>query len=225
MYLLLLGYQWVSGPLPASEKTLARAIRYDDRAFRRLWPTVRGKFVAVDGGLANPRLEEHRAKSASISKKNSASGSKGAAARWRNDGERHESANGGPMASAMADAIDVPCERHESANGVTHSNPSHPIEDKNPPTPRKRGERAKSETTIPEDFTLDDDLTAYVRRTIPDADPTAMFEDFRTKATAKGWKHANWRAAFQTYVRNCRQGSGHWAAGQYPRIGGAIQWQ
>ena len=40
---------------------------------------------------------------------------------------------------------------------------------------------------------------------------------FRGKALAKGWQYADWRQAFQEFVRNASQNSGHWSAGQYPR--------
>lgn len=116
LYMLLLAYQWTSGPLPADPKRLAKMTQYDAKTFAALWGTVGKKFDETPDGLVNQRLEAHREKSKAISAKNSASGAKGAKARWGNDGERHSerhSENDG--------------ERHQSANGVTHSNPSHPI--------------------------------------------------------------------------------------------------
>lgn len=217
LYLLLLGYQWTLGSLPADPAKVRHVAQWDAKLFARCWPTVCEKFEERAGRLYNPRLEEHRDRSNELAEKNSAAGRKGAAARWRKDGERHGGVNGHDIAAPSVGQCD--------GNDATHSNPSYPSKEKNPPTPRKRGAGARAETTIPEDFTLDADLDAYVRKTIPDADAPAMFEDFRTKARAKGWKHSNWRAAFQTYVRNCRPGSGHWASGQYPRAGGLIQWQ
>lgn len=112
-----------------------------------------------------------------------------------------------------------------NADGML-SNPQSP--DKNPPTPRKRGNGHSRKTEIPDGFTLTPDREAYIRAKIPDADPAALIEAFASKAKAKGWTYVDWDQALQTYVRNCAPGSGHFAAGQYPRRGiaaGGIQWQ
>lgn len=95
------------------------------------------------------------------------------------------------------------------------------------PTPPKKSGRPKHPTKvpIPDDFALTADLAAYVASRIPDADPPGLFESFRGKAEAKGWLYANWRQAFQEFVRNAAPNSGHFASGQYPRQGGARQWQ
>ena len=53
LYLLLLAYQWTSGPLPADPKRLARMCQYEPRAFAKLWPTVAPKFEAAEGGPGN----------------------------------------------------------------------------------------------------------------------------------------------------------------------------
>lgn len=201
LYLLLLAYQWGSGPLPNDVKKLARAVRYEERTFRKLWPTISEKFPQTEGGIANPRLEQHRDKANAIAEKNRASGRVGAAARWRNDGERHSERHS---------------ERHESANGGPLCHPNHTIlNPKSPPTPRKRGEPAKPrKTTIPNDFTPD---LAYASTHLPDVDAAALAELFASQAAAKGWEYADWSRAWQTYVRNSAPASGHFAAGQYPR--------
>jgi len=77
LYLLLLGYQWSSGPLPADLETLSQVVGYDYPHFRKLWERVGKKFVQTTNGLINLRLEEHRAKSHQISGKRAAIGSKG----------------------------------------------------------------------------------------------------------------------------------------------------
>jgi hypothetical protein len=74
-------------------------------------------------------------------------------------------------------------------------------------------------TRIPEDFTLTPDLTEYVEKTIPDAEPSSMFEKFKDQAIAKAWEYADWARA---------KDSGHFAAGQYPRRAGAngvVNWR
>lgn len=87
-------------------------------------------------------------------------------------------------------------------------------EPREPPPPKPRGSR---KVALPADFTLDAELGAYAATKIPDANIEAMFEAFCGDARAKGWKYADWRQAWQTYVRNSAPNSGHWAAGQYPR--------
>lgn len=80
-------------------------------------------------------------------------------------------------------------------------------------------------TPCPEGFVLDDELTAYAVKRLPEVDPVALMEAFRGKALANGWVYADWRQAFQGYVRNAMPHSKHFAEGQYPRKGGGIQWQ
>lgn len=82
----------------------------------------------------------------------------------------------------------------------------------------------KRQTGWPEGFTLTDDLREYATKNLPQVDPSALFEKFRDQALAKSWAYADWSKAFQTYVRNCAPNSGHFAAGQYPKIGGGIKW-
>lgn len=81
---------------------------------------------------------------------------------------------------------------------------------------------------IPEDFEITPELAEYATDRLPDVDLSALAESFRGKAEAKGWQNANWRQAFQEFVRNCAPQSGHWAAGQYPKTagsGGKVAWR
>jgi hypothetical protein len=80
-----------------------------------------------------------------------------------------------------------------------------------PKSPRGR------KTGLPSDFTLTPELSTYVETTIPLADPPQLFAKFLEQAKAKAWEYADWRMAFQTYCRNCKPDSGHFAAGQFPR--------
>ena len=126
------------------------------------------------------------------------------------------------------------CSRDSSADSVRHgmagvgmagdksgaSAPS-PSRDQNGSAgkPRKRPANKKPQkTTIPDGFGLDPELEQYVIERLPGADPPAVMDSFRGKAEAKGWTYVNWRQAFQEYVRNCAPNSGHWAAGQYPKV-------
>lgn len=116
LYVLLLAYQWSAGAIPDDPKRIAKMCQYDPKTFASLWKVVGKKFVSVDGGLANPRLEEHRAKAKEIGKKRADAGAKGAANRWQKDGNCQEIANGKEIASAT----------------VLPSHPYHPNPDLNP---------------------------------------------------------------------------------------------
>lgn len=92
------------------------------------------------------------------------------------------------------------------------------------PSP-KRKPKGATKTPLPEDFTLTPDLAEYATERLPHVDAEALIESFRGKAQAKGWEYANWRQAFQEFIRNASPKSGHFAAGQYPRKGGnGVSW-
>lgn len=59
-YRALLDVQWDIGVLPDEPWRLAQAIGMALAEFAEVWPMVRTKFVKVEGGLRNERLEEHR---------------------------------------------------------------------------------------------------------------------------------------------------------------------
>lgn len=88
----------------------------------------------------------------------------------------------------------------------------------------KRTRKAKGKTPIPDDFSLTDELRAYAALHLQHVDADALYESFRGNALAKGWEYANWAQALQAFIRNCAPNSGHWAAGNYPKVPGAGQW-
>jgi uncharacterized protein YdaU (DUF1376 family) len=85
LYLLLLGYQWSNGPLPANPMKLATAIQYDETRFMDLWQTIGAKFEQTERGLVNARLEQHRQRAFEISEKRAGAAKAGADARWGAD--------------------------------------------------------------------------------------------------------------------------------------------
>lgn len=115
LYVLLLAYQWTSGPLPADPKRVAKMAQYDTKTFLRLWAVVGTKFPQGPDGLANPRLEEHRAKSQQLASK------------------RAEIGRRGGEASGQARAKQQPTKSEANASGLLeqkrtiHPIPSHPI--------------------------------------------------------------------------------------------------
>jgi uncharacterized protein YdaU (DUF1376 family) len=83
LYLLLLGYQWSSGPLPMNTEDIATVARYDHKHFLKLWARVGTKFVRTSSGLLNERLEEVRARSRDISRKRAEVGKRGGDSKWQ----------------------------------------------------------------------------------------------------------------------------------------------
>lgn len=136
LYVLLLAYQWTSGPLPTEPKKIAKMCQYDTKTFVALWKTVGKKFVETEDGLINLRLEEHREKANEVSNKRAAAGAKGAANRWQKDRQMDGNAMANANGKQIANAIDL------------SSHPSHPIPSEDsvlrtgeappdPPDPRK----------------------------------------------------------------------------------------
>lgn len=135
LYLLLLGYQWSSGPLPSDPIQLAQVACYEAKQFIKLWEVVGKKFVETGSGLVNRRLEEHREKSHQVSSKRAAIGSKGgeasAAARAAKAAAKHPAstqANGQPIGSNLVNGI--------SSKRRSKFQPSNPIH----PTPNEEEE-------------------------------------------------------------------------------------
>lgn len=144
LYLTLLCYQWSLESLPTDAGKLCKIIRWDRDLFDRMWPTVAIKFIERNGRLINERLEQHRAKSRELSKKNKLSGQKGGETKQRNRSERYKSAISETVANANRDAIanatkalselggaDVAnatfsVEKRSSENVAIHPIPSHP---------------------------------------------------------------------------------------------------
>ncbi len=88
------------------------------------------------------------------------------------------------------------------------------------PTPSNGKRKHAEKTQLPEDFALTPELEQYAIDRLPSVDPAELLASFRGKAQAKGWEYANWRQAFQEFIRNASPKSGHFAAGQYPRANG-----
>jgi uncharacterized protein YdaU (DUF1376 family) len=115
LYLLLLGYQWSLGTLPAEPRRLCKLAGWDWALFERCWPTVSTKFPVKDGRLANDRLEKHRARSREISEKRANAG-----------------AIGGSVTQANAKQM---LESSKAIASTLLSHPSHPIPSQSDPEP------------------------------------------------------------------------------------------
>lgn len=67
----------------------------------------------------------------------------------------------------------------------------------------KRGKKAS--TPFPDGYALSDEMRAKVLTKFPDADPDAMFEQFRDYHLAHAKTSANWAASWGTWVRNAEK--------------------
>jgi uncharacterized protein YdaU (DUF1376 family) len=92
-YWMLLCAQWEIGPLPDDLERLATIVGLDLDAMRRVWPNLSRKFTAIDGGLVNERMEEHRANIIRHRTSLSEAGKKGMEKRWAGK-RRPKQANG-----------------------------------------------------------------------------------------------------------------------------------
>lgn len=105
-YRRLLDHQWLHESIPADPGQLARVCKNTPlRTFQKMWPAIAPCFVATDDDptrLINRRLERVRQEADEYHAHQSASGKRGAAARWR-DKAGHDDPNGGAMATPLAD--------------------------------------------------------------------------------------------------------------------------
>jgi len=84
----------------------------------------------------------------------------------------------------------------------------------------RKPRKSKDQIPFPDDFTLTDGLRAYAADRLPDANVPALFDQFRENCKAKNRTYTDWPAAWRTWVGNCAPGSGSFADGKYPRMGG-----
>lgn len=65
VYVRLMNYSWINGPLPDDTEALARIARMDHGNFRKVWcPLVQSKWMKTEHGLVNSRMEIEREKRA-----------------------------------------------------------------------------------------------------------------------------------------------------------------
>lgn len=90
--------------------------------------------------------------------------------------------------------------------------------------PRVASTCGSRRTALPAGFGYDAELVMYVGVKLPEVDAVGLMEQFRLQAEAKRWMYADWRRAFQMYVRNVAPDSGHWSQNQYPKLSSQIDW-
>lgn len=212
--LLLDRYYSTEAAIPKAD--IYRVCRAVTKAEKDAVQTVLREFFHLHGEVyRHNRCEEEIARAAE--KRGKARES--ANARWKDkrptsEGNANAYADAYPNASANAptDALRTQSEGNALQSPVSN----HQTGDSSPAIPGK-ARKPRAKTLIPDDFALDPELEQYALDRLPGVDVRALFEGYRGKAIAKAWEYANWRQAFQEFVRNCSPTSGHWAAGQYPR--------
>lgn len=182
-YILLLAYQWTSGPLPKDPKRIARMCQYEWKKFSALWGMVGAKFVEQDDGLVNLRLEEHREKSERISKQNEERARNAASKRWK------DASSNAPSTSSS----DAPSNAQRSAApDAIHPIPSHTPELK----PRIKPHEVSHRNATPPEF--DEIRRLYPKRGGGQRWPAA--EKAYIARLAEGHTHAEMIAGVRRYA-------------------------
>jgi uncharacterized protein YdaU (DUF1376 family) len=125
LYILLLCRSWTDGDIPDDGKAIARLVGRPEA--KKLWPAVRRCFDAVpgrEGRLQNRRLEEERQKQSDFRRKQSESGSQGAAKRWGRYGDPISEANGEPNGNPTGESMATPLATPMAENSLSFSSPS-----------------------------------------------------------------------------------------------------
>lgn len=143
---------------------------------------VVGLWINHPGGMAEVRDYLEHQTPASLAKKRSEAGKKGAARRWDADGKSHESANGKTMASANAE---------EKRREEKRSN--------NPPTPQG-GNRAQQ---IPDTWTPTQSHYELAHSLHVNCDQEA--QKMRDWALSKGATGKDWDARFRNWLRRAAE--------------------
>lgn len=215
LYVLLLCYQWSSGPLPRDLARLCKMCRYDKPRFMKLWTTVGSKFEATDAGLINVRLESHREKSLQISSRRAEIGRLGGEAKAKQMQKISSSKN-------VAIATNLP-----QQNPAIQSNPIHK-EEENPVDTSPLSLALQVETGvstpakvrsighfIPPDF----ELTAERRQVavaerVPNPDREFQrFKDYWLAASGANARKRDWEGTWRNWCRKAADMGGRQAVG------------
>lgn len=227
-YRELLDFQWELGVLPADECRLARLIGFTDAEFADAWPGIQHKFITVEGGIANKRLEEHRVKAlqqrdmkrkgaAIVNAKRSAERSAERSAQRpaehisERNGQRVASAT--PPSPSPSPSPSVKDKKPSSLRSEVKENGQ-----ENPGSPKAPPTREPTATRLPKDFALSTEMRDYAASEQLDAERTfAQFKDFWAAASgAKARKH-DWLATWRTWCRNQNDRNGNGRVMQGPR--------
>lgn len=203
LYILLLAYQWTSGPLPKDERRLARMCQYDPKTFSQLWQVVGRKFPEGPDGLCNPRLEQHRARAVEIANKRATAGAKGGATTQAKtkqmlDGCLSTETSNEPSndeASGQANARNLP--GHPIRSDPIRSDPTQTVE------PRAKSLSAGAKRAAP----TDDPDFALFRSLYPDRGGDQRWRQAASAARARLAEGHSWQQIHdgaRRYAEYCR---------------------
>jgi len=134
-YIDMLAYAWDNGPIPDDLEALAMAASLTPAVMRRIWPKVAGKWVLIDGGFINLRLEQQRADLEAFMQKQSERGTSGASARWHKHGAsnaqvmpKHAPSTAKPMLADGSAVCSLQVDQDQELRGAESAAPSSPVE-------------------------------------------------------------------------------------------------
>ncbi len=195
VYRELLDAQWDLGSLPPDVDELCVMIGATQEEWIKGWPKCEPKFpVFEDGQRRNPRLEEHRSKSANLVASRKRGADKTNAQRY---GERsHNSTVSESLSDTLSD---------QSANRPALASISGSISDPSPnlSTNAKRQSASRSAACrLPDDFGLNEQRAAYA--TAHGLDPQRTIEGFRdywSAASGSKARKCDWDATWRMWCR------------------------
>jgi uncharacterized protein YdaU (DUF1376 family) len=172
-YTDLLWLQWESGPLPKSPERLARMIGCSPAEFTPIWAAIKPKFVEIEPGLINRRLEQHRDE-----------------ARSRRDAKVHgaQITNGkrwGQMSLTESPSDSLSVSQTESlSESVSESHSGSPPSPNPSPTPEPSPQRTSRAAArgVPRD--LQTSIVAAYHELLPELARVKVWTDKRAKALA-----------------------------------------
>lgn len=156
-YVLLLMYQWHTGPLVDDEKSMAKLLRITPRRWREIRPKLADFFEISDGKWAQKRLENEREKALDISSKRASSGREGGKAKSLKSQD-----------TSLANATNLPADCQEVATTNGEANPSC-AHARSQPQPQSQDSRSSLRSDSSPAGSADAGPTVE-----PTGDPTAM---------------------------------------------------
>jgi uncharacterized protein YdaU (DUF1376 family) len=129
----MMAWSWDNGPLPTSESKRARLLGLTLSAFRRVWAEIGDKWVPIDTGFVNLRLEQQRAELEARRVEQSNRGKKGADNRWHKHGVS--------IQQAVADSVLT--DSSASASALTEDQDQNQDQDQTPAPRRRRVKRTE----------------------------------------------------------------------------------
>lgn len=197
-YALALIFAWTQGAaLSADPERIRKALHYDPRDWRKVWPALEPKFPLTADGTArrNPREVERWNEESARAAKASEHGKKGAGGRWPSESPEQCPSNAPAMPGAMPEQWLSP-------------SPS--------PSPSEEKEKEKREGAArPSHSGFSPPSIEEVQKEVAEKGSPVDPETFLAHYTANGWVQASgrpikdWRAAIVTWTKREKDRGGN----------------